>query len=272
MNNGPIGVFDSGIGGLTCIDQLTKLLPKESIIYFGDTARAPYGEKSVDTIRAYSLQIADFLISQGCKMLVIACNTISSTSVPALEKAHPDVPIQPIIAPAAEMTVKACGHGSKVGVIATPATAKSGSYAKAIALLSPGLRVYTHGCPYFVSMAEKGITHGEAAEVLIKEELDEFVKGKGLSTLVLGCTHYPFLADSIEKCYPGIRLLNPSTALAETAAKTLAESGLAAGSRHKPEYTFCASSLTGGFRDITSRLSLGRPFKLKEVAMKDIGV
>jgi len=192
----PIGVFDSGIGGLTVVKELNRMLPNEKIIYFGDTARVPYGNKSKETVIHYSLQISYFLLKKKVKMLVVACNTASSVSLPTLKR-HLHIPIIGVIEPGAK-TAAMNSLMKKVGVIGTLGTVKSNSYKKALHKYNGSIKVYQHPCPLFVQLAEEGWHNNAIAQKVSDEYLKEF-KEKKIDTLILGCTHYPLLKKVIQK-------------------------------------------------------------------------
>ncbi|MCI0449040.1 MAG: glutamate racemase [Chlorobi bacterium] len=191
----PIGVFDSGIGGLTVVKELNRLLPNEKIIYFGDTARVPYGNKSKETVIHYSLQVAYFLMKKKIKMLVIACNTASSVSLPTLKR-HFHIPILGVIEPGAKSAI-AASRTDNVGVIGTLGTVKSNSYKKALKKIKRSVKVYQHACPLFVHLAEDGWNKNKIAQMISDEYLKSF-KGKNIDSLILGCTHYPILKQVIQ--------------------------------------------------------------------------
>ncbi len=167
IKNAPIGVFDSGIGGLTVVKELIKSLPGEDIIYLGDTARVPYGTKSGRTVIAYSHSNTEFLISKGIKLLVVACNTASSVSLPSLNSEF-DIPVVGVIEPGAQKAVSVTKTG-KIGVIGTPSTINSGAYKKAIEEINPAIEVYSKACPLFVPLADEGWTEGEIIERIAEQ-------------------------------------------------------------------------------------------------------
>lgn len=192
--NKAIGVFDSGVGGLTVLKEIINLFPNEDTVYLGDTARVPYGTKSAETVTRYSLEITDFLINKGIKLLVVACNTASAVALPALRENH-SLPIIGVIEPGARKAVATTKTG-KVGVIGTEGTIKSGAYERAIKAISPEIIVTSKPCPLFVPLAEEGWTDNEVALSAAEIYLREF---KGVDTLVLGCTHYPLLKGVISE-------------------------------------------------------------------------
>ncbi len=192
----PIGVFDSGVGGLTVLGALRKGLPQESFIYLGDTARVPYGTKSPATVVRYSLNNARFLQSQGIKMLVVACNTASAHAIPALQK-ELSIPVVGMIEPGARAALESTRNG-KIGVIGTYGTVESGAYQKALAELRTGLEVFAEPCPLLVPLAEEGQTDGEIPRLILIQYLCRLhERGPRLDVLVLGCTHYPLFRGLI---------------------------------------------------------------------------
>ncbi len=195
-NSKPIGIFDSGIGGLTVVKELIRRLPNESIIYLGDTARVPYGTKSSRTVTTYSHSNAKFLVSKGIKLLIAACNTASSVSIPSLNR-DLDIPVIGVIEPGARKAATVT-KTKKVGVIGTPSTINSDAYKSALESIAPGIEVLSKACPLFVALADEGRVEGEISE-LIAEEYLKNLKHSGIDALVLGCTHYPLLKPVIRK-------------------------------------------------------------------------
>lgn len=193
-----IGIFDSGIGGLTVLKEIMKILPNEDFIYLGDTARVPYGIRSPETILKYSYANADFLMHKDIKVLVIACNTASSISTESLKERF-KIPVIEVITPGAKSAIKATRNG-KVGIIGTEATIKSGSYYRTLKSLNPNIEVYSQACPLFVPLVEEGWTDEDnKVSLMVAEKYLKGLKEKGIDTLILGCTHYPLLKDVIRK-------------------------------------------------------------------------
>lgn len=192
----PIGVFDSGVGGLTVVKELNRLLPNEKIIYFGDTGRVPYGNKSKETIIHYSLQVAYFLMKKKIKMLVVACNTASSVSLPTLKR-HFHIPIIGVIEPGAKSAIETTGN-NKIGVIGTLGTVRSNAYKKALKKIKGNVNVFQDPCPLFVHLAEDGWNKNKIAQ-MVSDEYLKSINTKNIDTLILGCTHYPLLKDVIQK-------------------------------------------------------------------------
>src|SRR4030043_2191216 len=204
--NRPIGVFDSGIGGLTVLKEIIKELPDEGTIYLGDTARVPYGIRAQETIIRYSFENTKFLFSRDIKLLVIACNTASSISLDAIKNSI-SIPVIGVIEPGAKAAVKAT-RNKKVGVIGTEATVRSNSYTKAIKAIDGSIEVFGLSCPLFVPLVEEGWTEGEIATLTAKRYLDG-MRNSGVDTIVLGCTHYPLLKKVIAGVMgEGVRLID----------------------------------------------------------------
>lgn len=213
----PIGVFDSGVGGLTVVKEIFHNLPNEKIIYFGDTARVPYGNKSAETVIRYSRQIADFLVSQNVKTIVIACNTASALALDALNESV-SVPVIGVVEPGSKAAVKVTKN-NRIGVIGTAGTIRSGLYAKYIKELNPDAQIIGQACPLFVSLVEEGMIDDPVTIEMIRRYLGNMVHEKDIDTLVLGCTHYPLLRKIIgrelAKMKPAdvtneIQLVNPA--------------------------------------------------------------
>lgn len=193
-SNLPIGIFDSGVGGLTVYRALHERLPHEHFVYLGDTARVPYGTKSLSTVERYAIENAKFLEGHGIKLLVVACNTASALALPAI-RAAVRITVVGVIDPGARAAVEIAG-ARKIGVIATEATVQSGAYASAIARINPTIEVIERACPLFVPLAEEGWADTEVARAVAAEYLQDFTK-EDIGALVLGCTHYPILRDLI---------------------------------------------------------------------------
>ena len=194
-SNNSIGIFDSGIGGLTVVREIINLLPHEKLVYLGDTARVPYGIKSKNTVIKYAQSNANFLLSRGIKILVVACNTASAHSLDVLNDTL-DIPVIGVIEPGARKAASSTVKGN-IAVIGTPSTIKSGAYSKAIQDTDPGLNVYSKACPLFVPLAEEGWHSGEITRKIIETYLDDILK-KDIDVMILGCTHYPLLKSAIK--------------------------------------------------------------------------
>jgi glutamate racemase len=205
-NSAPIGVFDSGIGGLTVVSELRRALPQERILYVGDTARVPYGGKSAETVTLYSREISDLLIAEGAKMIVVACNTASALAVPSIAPNYL-VPMVGVLEPGAAAAVKATRSG-RIGVIGTRATIASEAYTKAIQRRDPELSVHAIACPLLVPLIEEGLLDDEITEAILRRYLMPML-AESIDTLVLGCTHYPLLKGVIARiCGPEVSLVD----------------------------------------------------------------
>ena len=257
MDNRPIGFFDSGIGGLTSIPHLMKQLPNERIIFFGDTARTPYGSKSPQTIRQFTLQIGNFLARNNVKMIVIACNTVSATSLEDLRRAFPRIPVIGVISPTARVVARKCASSDRIGILATKVTIKSGAYEKKIRQKNPGLDLlFSKACPAFVPLIEEGIIDNEIMDLTIKYYLDDFMADNDINTLVLGCTHYPLIKSNLERLYPGVRIINSSKEVATAVHIELDNRDMFAGPNDL-ENVFYASDLSENFVNMI-QLILGK--------------
>jgi glutamate racemase len=222
--NLPIGIFDSGVGGLTVYRALHERLPNERFVYLGDTARVPYGTKSLATVERYAVENSKFLEAHGIKLLVVACNTASALALPAIRKAV-KAPVIGVIEPGSRAAVEAA-RGENIGVIATEATVNSGAYANAIAALNAGAEVIERACPLFVPLAEEGWANTEVARIVARDYLSGFSK-TSIAALVLGCTHYPILRDVISETVGAeITLIDSGAATAADVESLLEKSSL----------------------------------------------
>lgn len=225
-DNRPIGVFDSGVGGLTVAREIMRQIPDESIVYFGDTARVPYGTKSQATILRFVRQIIHFLKTQNVKAIVIACNTASAYALDIVER-EIDLPIIGVVKPGARTAVETTKNG-RIGVIATDATINSGMYTRYIQSISPDMAVFGRACPLFVPLVEEGMLHDFVTEEIANRYLAD-LKSQNIDTLILGCTHYPLLRSLIGKCMgPKVQLVNPAYETAVSLRRMLGEKDLLA--------------------------------------------
>ncbi|HLP16599.1 MAG TPA: glutamate racemase [Bacteroidota bacterium] len=252
----PIGVFDSGIGGLTVVRALLEVLPNENIVYFGDTARVPYGSKSPQVVREYTKDDVKFLLSKNVKMIVVACNTVSSVALDVVQKLAPHMPVCGVIVPGAEEAVR-ISQTHRIGVIGTVGTITSKAYTQAILREAPDAQVVAKACPLFVPLVEEGwITHA-ATEMIALEYLFPLLTKK-IDTLVLGCTHYPLLKQTITKVTKGmVRLIDSGEATAAVVKSMLIERSLLNTSRQHPNVQFFVSDAPAKFTQIGERF-LGR--------------
>lgn len=251
----PIGVFDSGVGGLTVVREIRRRLPRESVVYFGDTARVPYGPKSPETVRRYTREAAAFLLARDVKLIVVACNTASAHAVEALARDAP-VPVLGVIEPGARAAVAATRSG-RIGVIGTVGTIASGAYDRAVRRKLPGARVFAQPCPLFVPLVEEGwLDH--PATTLIAEEYLRPLRDVGIDVLVLGCTHYPLLRPVLEAVLgPGIALVDSAEEAVADVQRLLGGLGLLSASG-SPGHTFAVSDSPAHFRR-ACRHFLGEP-------------
>lgn len=267
----PIGVFDSGIGGLTVARAIMQRLPHESIVYFGDTARLPYGPKGAETVQRYSREAAQFLRKEGVKALVVACNTATAHALPLLQEEF-DFPVIGVIQPGARAAARATRSG-RVGVIATAGTVASGAYERAIRAEAPHVNVTARACPLFVPLVEEGWLDTEATRLIAREYLAPFASSSGdgdrrepsVDTLVLGCTHYPLLTPVIgETVGRGVRLVDSAAETAAQLAWILERQGIAAANDYSARYRFIASDSPERFLSVGQRF-LGAPIDRVEL-------
>ncbi|MGA2403346.1 MAG: glutamate racemase [Syntrophobacteraceae bacterium] len=251
----PIGVFDSGVGGLTVVRALLERLPFENIIYFGDTARVPYGVKSVETICRFAGEITDFLLKSGVKILIVACNTMAAVAMEVISGLS-SVPVLNVIEAGASAAISAT-RKKHIGVIGTPATINSDAYPRAIHQLDPAVRIYSQACPLFVPLVEEGWLNHPVTRLTAMEYLKP-VTCNEIDTLVLGCTHYPLLKPLLQEVVGReIRLVDSAEAMAEQTARTLAQMDLQNPRRTGPDYRFYVSDVPLRFQTIGERF-LGR--------------
>jgi glutamate racemase len=262
VNSAPIGIFDSGIGGLTVARAIYERLPAESTIYFGDTARLPYGPKSPETVRRYSHEILQWLLGQGVKLVVIACNTSTAHALAALQKESP-VPVIGVIEPGARAAVAAT-RGGPVGVIGTAGTIASNAYARAIHALAPNLKVEQVACPLFVPLVEEGWFSHPAAVLIAQEYLGALGQAR-VDTLVLGCTHYPLLKPLLGRVMgDSVRLIDSAEETAKAVAQTLGQHALDAPAGERVYHRYIVSDDEPRFRQVGSRF-IGEKLTAAEV-------
>ncbi|SDZ77386.1 glutamate racemase [Desulfuromusa kysingii] len=223
MQHRAIGVFDSGVGGLTVFKEIARLLPKENLIYLGDTARVPYGTKSVETVQRYALEAAEFLINRGVKVLVVACNTASAVALPQLRQRF-QLPVIGVIEPGARRA--ASSQNQRIGVIGTEGTINSRRYPEAIHALLPDALISSIACPLFVPLAEEGWAEHEIARLTAVEYLQPLMT-ENIDTLVLGCTHYPLLRNTLRRVLgDGVSLVDSATETAKSVQQLIQQNGL----------------------------------------------
>jgi glutamate racemase len=245
MDNRPIGMFDSGVGGLTVLKEYIKELPNEDFIYFGDTARIPYGNKSKETIIKYSKQIVNFLIEQNVKMIVIACGTASAQAFAELQEIY-SIPIKNIITPVAKLVTS-----KNIGVIATKGTIGSHAWENSIRIYNNDAKILPAACPLFVPIVEEGFVNSDIAKQIVANHLQIF-KDSGIDTLVLGCTHYPVLADLINnELNHNVNLVNVGEYSAKDTKDFLVKNNLLSEKLIEPEYKFYSSDATNSFKQVS---------------------
>jgi glutamate racemase len=255
VKRSPIGVFDSGIGGLTVVKRLSSTLPNESIIYFGDTARVPYGSKSNSTVIEYSIQDTKFLLQKNIKALVVACNTASSIAIPDLKKMF-DIPIIGMIEPGSRMALKK-SQSKKIGVIGTRATVSNLAYSKEIKKINSSAQVIEKPCPLFVPLAEEGWINHKATYEVAEEYLKELREEK-IDTLVLGCTHYPILSEVIRKVIGSkVTLIDSGIASSEVIKSELEKLDLLSDSKKTGVQEYYVSDIPAKFKEV-AELFLGK--------------
>ncbi|HET9707425.1 MAG TPA: glutamate racemase [Gemmatimonadales bacterium] len=266
MSTAPLGVFDSGIGGLTVAHAIFQRLPGESVVYFGDTARVPYGPKSPETVRRYSGEILQYLLQRGVKMVVVACNTSTAHALDDLRRRSP-VPVIGVIEPGATAAVAATKTG-RIGVIGTAGTIASGAYERAIKARRPDAAVISQACPLFVPLIEEGWFDHPATELIAREYLEPLLASQ-VDVLVLGCTHYPLLKPLLGRVLgTEVRLIDSAEETAAAVARELAAGGLAADPSVRATHEFVVSDDEPHFRAISERF-LGE--RLQQVSVVPTG-
>jgi glutamate racemase len=264
----PIGIFDSGIGGLTVVKSILRLMPNENIVYFGDTARVPYGSKSNETVIEYSLQAANFLLRKNIKLLVVACNTASAVALKDLKK-FLTIPVIGMIEPGAKMAVQESRNGL-IGVIGTRATISNRAYANELKKISPRTKVYERACPLFVPLAEEGWLGHKVTEMIAKEYLKE-LKEKNIDSLILGCTHYPILQDIIQKVIgKNVKLIDSGTPAAHLVEDYLNGRQLRNQSVHQGISEFYVSDVPVKFREIAEKFLGKKIIHLHKVELEEL--
>jgi len=247
----PIGVFDSGIGGLTVAAALQEILPSENIFYIGDTARVPYGGKSRRTVERYSIEIGGLLLAEQAKIVVVACNTASALAVPKLKEIF-NVPVQGVVTPGAEAAVRATRSG-RIGVVGTRATITSGAYEHAIRNLDPALKVFSAACPLLVPLIEEGLFDDPVTGQMLSRYLSPLL-AENIDTLVLGCTHYPLLRDAIARTAgPGVTLVDSANNCALAVKDLLEAQSLSAPQERLGRLDVALTDSTEGFLRVAQK-------------------
>lgn len=262
MDKRPIGIFDSGVGGLTVFREISRLLPSENLVYFGDTARVPYGNKSKTTVVKFSRQSALFLLKKKVKLIVVACNTSSALALTSL-KSWLKVPVIGVITAGARKAVLT-SKNRKIAVIGTKSTVSSKSYDRAIRKITKKVKVYSQSCPLFVPLVEEGILSGKIVNQAIKIYLTK-IKAKKVDSLILGCTHYPLLKPTIAKYLPGVDIVDSAKEVARYSKELLIEKNLLNASRAKGRKEFYVSDEPASFSKL-ARLFLKQRIKKPTIA------
>jgi len=264
-NNAPIGVFDSGVGGLTVAREILRQHPNESIVYFGDTARVPYGSKSKDTIIRYSRQIVNFLKTKNVKAIVVACNTASAYALDTIER-EIGIPIIGVVKPGAKVATQTTTN-KKVGIIGTEGTIRSRLYSKYINSIDDSIKVYGKACPLFVPLVEEGMLHDSVTEEMARRYLEE-LKDEKVDCLILGCTHYPLLKSTVAKVMGDkVELVNPAYETARSLGELIKENNIKASMEHKASYDFYVSDDTDKFKQFADSIL---PFSVDNVTKINI--
>ncbi|MCR4401339.1 MAG: glutamate racemase [Firmicutes bacterium] len=264
MDSRPIGVFDSGVGGLTVVREVWRKLPKERVLYFGDTARVPYGGRPAAEIEVFAREIISYLRKLGAKLVIVACNTTSALALDEVGREF-DVPLVGVLRPGARSAVSATRAG-RIGVIATEGTTRSGAYERAIRELMPEAAVFSKACPMLVPLIEAGRTCSREAEEALRDYLAPLLESD-IDTLVLGCTHYPFLEDAIRRIVgPDVTIVDPAGETVEVASVLLRDLGLSSHERTGPDQ-FAVSGDPEGFTRVAEKL-LGK--RLPRAAKVDL--
>jgi glutamate racemase len=260
----PIGVFDSGIGGLTVVRALMRHLPNENLVYFGDTARVPYGPKSTLVVREYAVHDTDELLRHNVKAIIIACNTVSAVALDVVQK-RAKVPVLGVILPGAEAAAQATKN-KRVGVIGTLGTVLSNAYSNALRQLNPDIHVTSQACPLFVPLAEEGWTSHPATELVAKEYLFPLTLEK-IDTLILGCTHYPLLKETIDSVlHRSVVLIDSGEATAFATVHLLEKLGIRNESTLKPNLQFFVSDIPHKFTEVGERFLGQKLGKIQRVS------
>ncbi len=255
--NAPVGIFDSGVGGLTVVKRVLEKLPNESALYLGDQIHVPYGERTADEIRAFALGITDFLIRGGAKMVIMACNMSSAVALETAVERFPRIPIIGVIEAGARAALHTA-HGGTIGVLATTGTVNSGAYTNILTSLTPDVRVIQQACPRFVTIVESDMCDTAEADDAVREYVEPLLSA-GCRTIVLGCTHYPFLMRAIRAAVgPDVTIIDPAEETAIEAANILFDAGMLNSPHAEPAHACFTTGSPSQFADLGGRL-IGRP-------------
>ncbi|MCH8558190.1 MAG: glutamate racemase [Balneolia bacterium] len=265
-NKAPIGIFDSGIGGLTVVQAVMEHLPDENIIYYGDTARVPYGIKSIETVREYAIQITDFLLSQNVKAVLIACNTVSAAANKEVRAHCGDIPVLDVVAAGTNAALEMPAKSNSIGVIGTLATVNSETYEQSIHEKAPDKRIFSRACPLLVPLAEEGWTDNEVSRLVVAEYLQDF-RDKNLDALILGCTHYPLFKEEITRYLSGSNtaVIDSALSIARMTKEILTEKGMLNTSGKQGEFHCFVSDKPQRFQTLAERF-LGKKLNRIEIS------
>ena len=264
----PIGIFDSGIGGLTVVKRIISMLPNENIVYFGDTARVPYGSKSNSTVVEYATQDAQFLINKNVKLIIVACNTASSVALDTLQNKY-DIPIIGMIEPGSKLALEKTKNG-RIGVIGTNSTINNKAYSEQLNELDKGLKIIEKSCPLFVPIAEEGWLDHEATKLIAMEYLQDFIDAD-VDTLILGCTHYPLLAETIQKIMgESVSLIDSGFAASLQVENYLEGRGVRNDSVQLGTKQFYVSDLPNKFKSIAERFLGSEVNQIKKIDVESL--
>lgn len=265
MSNSPIGVFDSGVGGLTVAREIMRQMPEETIVYFGDTARVPYGSKSRETIITFSRQIVKFLQTKDVKAIVIACNTASAFALETV-KAELDIPVIGVVKPGAK-TASGATKNNRIGVIGTEGTINSGIYTQYLRKVNSKVQVFAKACPLFVPLVEEGLLYDSVTVEIAERYLSE-LKGYDIDTLVLGCTHYPLIRHTIQKVMgDDVTLVNPAYETAKSLREVLIQHGLES-SKMEEEHKFFVSDGAEKFKAFANTILPCEVMETKDIKIE----
>ena len=256
-DNRPIGIFDSGLGGLTVVNAIKQRNPSENIIYVGDTARVPYGNKSAPLIIKYSSQITNFLLENNAKLIIVACNTASALAIPTLQNEF-NIPIVGVISPGANAAAEVTKN-NKIGVIGTLATINSNAYKKELIKINPKIKIISRACPLFVPLVEEGLLEGPIVSAIIKHYIND-INLSEIDTLILGCTHYPLLRSAIEVHINNLELIDSAESVAKETNLILKDNLLINKDSIQGKQNFYVTDSPGNFANIAKRF-LGYPIQ-----------
>jgi len=263
-NDRALGIFDSGIGGLTVLKEISSILPSENVLYLGDTARVPYGIRSPETVTRYSFECTDFLLHENIKLLVVACNTVSAISLPAIRE-RVSIPVIGVIEPGARAAVNST-RNKKIGIIGTETTIRSSAYLKAIKALDSRVDAFGLACPLLVPLVEEGWTEGDIAERVVERYLMN-IRHHNADTLVLGCTHYPLLKDVIQEVMGSVALIDSAVETARVVRDVLADSGMLQTKKKPSKIRYFVTDSPEKFISVGERFLKGKIINIERIRL-----